>query len=186
LRLVDEVFGDLSEIDRSLSPVHYGFDSIQVVQFINRLNERLGKSVKVAQAMGAKTSANFSTCWHGKHLARIRLRLKRRKRGGVPAVPQPYQSRRFVVHPETFPNPRAQRPADFPAQSQQIPLPAFGPACGAGRRRCCRFRYKKDASVKTSSDGRQCRRQPCDRASALPKTNRRHRFCADCCGSRSI
>ncbi|MFZ2312022.1 MAG: amino acid adenylation domain-containing protein, partial [Methylobacter sp.] len=58
--LVAEVFGmDLSEIDRSLSPVHYGFDSIQVVQFIKRLNERLGLTIKIAQAMGAKNFGEF-------------------------------------------------------------------------------------------------------------------------------
>jgi amino acid adenylation domain-containing protein len=55
-----EVFGkELSAIDRSLSPVHYGFDSIQVVQFIKRLNERLGLNIKVAQAMGAKNFGEF-------------------------------------------------------------------------------------------------------------------------------
>ncbi|WP_196806537.1 non-ribosomal peptide synthetase [Methylobacter luteus] len=58
--VVAEVFGrDLPEIDRSLSPVHYGFDSIQVVQFIKRLNERLGLNIKVAQAMGAKNFGEF-------------------------------------------------------------------------------------------------------------------------------
>jgi|GEM_PF-865664 len=58
--LVAEVFGkELSAIDRSLSPVHYGFDSIQVVQFIKRLNERLGLNIKVAQAMGAKNFGEF-------------------------------------------------------------------------------------------------------------------------------
>ncbi|TRW90218.1 non-ribosomal peptide synthetase [Candidatus Methylobacter oryzae] len=58
--LVADVFGiDLTEIDRTLSPVHYGFDSIQVVQFIKRLNERLGLSIKVAQAMGANNFGEF-------------------------------------------------------------------------------------------------------------------------------
>ncbi|MDD1622737.1 MAG: amino acid adenylation domain-containing protein [Methylococcaceae bacterium] len=58
--LVSEVFGmDLSDIDRSLSPVHYGFDSIRVMQFIGRLNECLGFSVKVSQAMGAKNFGEF-------------------------------------------------------------------------------------------------------------------------------
>jgi amino acid adenylation domain-containing protein len=58
--VVAEVFGrGLPEIDRSLSPVHYGFDSIQVVQFIKRLNERLGLNVKVAQAMGAQNFGEF-------------------------------------------------------------------------------------------------------------------------------
>lgn len=58
--LVAEVFGlALLDIDRSLSPVHYGFDSILVVQFISRLNERLGLNVKVSQAMGAKNFGEF-------------------------------------------------------------------------------------------------------------------------------
>lgn len=58
--LVAEVFGmELSDIDPSRSPVHYGFDSIQVVQFIKRLNERLGLNLRVAQAMGAKNFGEF-------------------------------------------------------------------------------------------------------------------------------
>jgi len=58
--LVAEVFGmELADIDRSLSPVHYGFDSIQVVQFIRCLNERLGLPIKVAQVMGAKNFGEF-------------------------------------------------------------------------------------------------------------------------------
>lgn len=58
--LAVEVFGmALPEIDRSLSPVHYGFDSIQVVQFIHRLNEGLGLNVKVAQTMGTRNFGEF-------------------------------------------------------------------------------------------------------------------------------
>lgn len=58
--LVSEIFGmALQDIDRSLSPIHYGFDSIQVVQFINRLNEQLGFDVKVSQAMAAKNFGEF-------------------------------------------------------------------------------------------------------------------------------
>lgn len=58
--LSQEVFGmALADIDRSQSPVHYGFDSIQVVQFINRLNEGLGFDLKVAQAMGCKNFGEF-------------------------------------------------------------------------------------------------------------------------------
>ena len=58
--LLVEVFGmSLADIDRSLSPIHYGFDSIQVVQFLTRLNERFGLNVKVAQIMGAKNFGEF-------------------------------------------------------------------------------------------------------------------------------
>jgi len=89
--LVAEVFGmDLADIDRSLSPVHYGFDSILVVQFIHRLNERLGFSVKVAQAMGAKNFGEFFALLARQTPSPGRIALAAPfAAAGVPSLPQP-------------------------------------------------------------------------------------------------
>lgn len=86
--LVREVFGmALSDIDRKLSPVNYGFDSIQVVQFINRLNEELGFEVKVAQAMGAKNFGDFFELLSRQTPSRQRVASAMVV--GVPSTPQP-------------------------------------------------------------------------------------------------
>ncbi len=89
--LVADVFAiDLAEIDRSLSPVHYGFDSIQVVQFIKRLNERLGLSIKVAQAMGANNFGEFFELLARQTPCRNRLAPDApQTSANVPAEPQP-------------------------------------------------------------------------------------------------
>lgn len=49
-----EIFSsDLKQVDLSLSPVHYGFDSIKVVQFIRRINQHFGLDIKLGQILGA-------------------------------------------------------------------------------------------------------------------------------------
>ncbi len=89
--LVRQVFGiALSEIDRSLSPVHYGFDSIQVVQFIRCLNEQLGLPIKIAQAMGAKNFGEFFDllAQQASHAAPLVANLPQ-PMAEVPTTPQP-------------------------------------------------------------------------------------------------
>lgn len=49
----------LDEIDSDLSPVHYGFDSIKIVQLIRRLNDRLNINLKLGQLLSAGSFKEF-------------------------------------------------------------------------------------------------------------------------------
>ncbi len=58
--LVEEVLGrKWADLDGSLSPIHYGFDSIQLVQLVRRLNEKLGINLRIGQVLAADTLAAF-------------------------------------------------------------------------------------------------------------------------------
>ena len=50
---------EFSAIDRKRSIVEYGFDSINVIQFVTRVNESLGITIKIGQVLGVDTIADF-------------------------------------------------------------------------------------------------------------------------------
>ncbi|HVI45038.1 MAG TPA: amino acid adenylation domain-containing protein [Chitinophaga sp.] len=58
--IMQEVFHmELSQVDRSLSPVHYGFDSIKMVQLVRRINEAMGIHVRIGQVLGVDSFNAF-------------------------------------------------------------------------------------------------------------------------------
>ncbi|WP_445372602.1 amino acid adenylation domain-containing protein [Methylomonas sp. HW2-6] len=58
--LVQDIFKlELGSLDLSLSLIDYGFDSIDVVQFVGRLNESLGLDIKFSQVLGVDDFAGF-------------------------------------------------------------------------------------------------------------------------------
>ena len=55
-----DVFNLPSEkIDYSLSPMHYGFDSIKIIQFIRLINEKLTIDIKIGEALGINSFSDF-------------------------------------------------------------------------------------------------------------------------------
>ncbi|MGY0034807.1 condensation domain-containing protein [Pedobacter sp. NJ-S-72] len=50
---------DLEVIDWSRSPVYYGFDSIKTVQLIRRINQSLGITIKLGQALSLDSFQDF-------------------------------------------------------------------------------------------------------------------------------
>lgn len=55
-----EVFDlELEKIDNSLSPMDYGFDSIKMVQFIRRINEKFTIDIKIGEALGINSFEDF-------------------------------------------------------------------------------------------------------------------------------
>ncbi|WP_396643255.1 amino acid adenylation domain-containing protein [Methylomonas sp. 2B] len=59
-KLVKDIFKlDLATLDLSLSLIDYGFDSIDVVQFVGRLNESLDLDIKFSQVLGIDDFAGF-------------------------------------------------------------------------------------------------------------------------------
>ncbi|RBL89851.1 non-ribosomal peptide synthetase [Chitinophaga flava] len=44
---------DMAEIDRTLSPVDYDFDSVKVIRFIREINDVFGLDIKMGQVLGA-------------------------------------------------------------------------------------------------------------------------------------
>ena len=58
--LFQQVFNiPLTEIDRSLSAVHYGFDSIKLIQLVRRLNQQLGLDIKLGQILSIDNFEDF-------------------------------------------------------------------------------------------------------------------------------
>jgi acyl carrier protein len=57
---VEEIFElDMQQLDMALSPVEYGFDSVKVVQFTRRINERLEIDIKMGQVLGLDDFGSF-------------------------------------------------------------------------------------------------------------------------------
>ncbi|WP_108870007.1 non-ribosomal peptide synthetase [Aquimarina aquimarini] len=55
-----EVFDlELEKIDVSLSPMEYGFDSIKMIQFIRRINEKFAIDIKIGEALGVNSFEDF-------------------------------------------------------------------------------------------------------------------------------
>ncbi|GGX17935.1 non-ribosomal peptide synthetase [Aquimarina muelleri] len=55
-----EVFNlELEKLDLSISPMEYGFDSIKMIQFIRRINEKLWIDIKIGEALGVNSFEDF-------------------------------------------------------------------------------------------------------------------------------
>ncbi|MES2730820.1 MAG: amino acid adenylation domain-containing protein, partial [Bacteroidota bacterium] len=73
-QIVEEVFElDIQQLDLALSPVEYGFDSVKVVQFTRRINERLEIDIKMGQVLGLDDFRSFFHLlqreWSSRHQA---------------------------------------------------------------------------------------------------------------------
>lgn len=58
--LLKEVFAlELTSIDLNQSPIHYGFDSIKVMQLVRRANDQFDQQVKIGQVLRVNTFQEF-------------------------------------------------------------------------------------------------------------------------------
>ena len=58
--LTQEIFEiDLNDIDRTLSPIDYGFDSVKIIQLVRRINETLDLNIKMGQILGVDNFEAF-------------------------------------------------------------------------------------------------------------------------------